>query len=121
MRAPDGTLISQFELHDLENLSLIKYDMLSVEAADKIQTCLELLIEQGYIEQKSTLRETYMSVLNPYVIERIDHKMWEMVWNHDIVSLFQMEKQSGIQGIALTKPENVDELATLNSVNKIAA
>ena len=119
MRAPDGTLISQFELHDLENLSLIKYDMLSVEAADKIQTCLELLIEQGYIEQKSTLRETYMSVLNPYVIERTDHKMWEMVWNHDIVSLFQMEKQSGIQGIALTKPENVDELATLNSVIRL--
>ena len=24
MRAPDGTLISQFELHDLENLSQIR-------------------------------------------------------------------------------------------------
>ena len=80
MRAPDGTLISQFELHDLEKLSLIKYDMLSVEAADKIQTCLELLIKDGLVEEKPTLRETYMNAIGIYNIEREDPKMWEMIW-----------------------------------------
>lgn len=47
--------------------------------------------------------------------------MWKMVWNHSIQSLFQMEKQSGIQGIALTKPESVDDLAVLNSVIRLMA
>ena len=47
--------------------------------------------------------------------------MWEMVWNHEIPSLFQMEKQSGIQGIALVHPESVDDLATLNSVIRLMA
>lgn len=47
--------------------------------------------------------------------------MWEMVWNHEILSLFQMEKQSGIAGIALTHPKSVDELATLNSVIRLMA
>ena len=47
--------------------------------------------------------------------------MWNMVWNHDIQSLFQMEKQSGIQGIALTKPESVDDLAVLNSIIRLMA
>ena len=47
--------------------------------------------------------------------------MWKMVWNNEITSLFQMEQQSGIQGIALTKPQSLEDLATLNSVNKIAA
>ena len=47
--------------------------------------------------------------------------MWNMVWQHDIQSLFQMEKQSGIQGIALTKPESVDDLAVLNSVIRLMA
>ena len=37
---------------------LIKYDALSVNAADKIHTCLDLLIEDGLIEQKPTLKET---------------------------------------------------------------
>ena len=47
--------------------------------------------------------------------------MWKMVWNHEINSLFQMEQQSGIQGIALTKPESVEDLAHLNSIIRLMA
>lgn len=47
--------------------------------------------------------------------------MWQMVWNHEIQSLFQMEKQSGIQGIAAMKPTSVDDLAILNSVIRLMA
>lgn len=121
MRAPDGTIITQFELHDLEDVSMIKMDLLSIEAADKIHACLDLLVDNGYIEKKPTLRETYESVLNVYTLERDDPKMWDMVQNHEIVSLFQMEQQSGVRGIALTHPRNVDELATLNSVIRLMA
>ena len=44
-----------------------------------------------------------------------------MVWGHKIESLFQMEQESGIQGIALTKPRSVDDLAVLNSVIRLMA
>ena len=83
--------------------------------------CLDLLAEQGYIEQKETLKETYESVIGIYNLEREDLNMWKMVWNHEIQSLFQMEKQSGIQGIALTHPQSVDDLAVLNSVIRLMA
>ena len=36
MRAPDGTIVTAFDLHDAEAVSLIKYDALSVEAEDKL-------------------------------------------------------------------------------------
>ena len=121
MRAPDGTVITQFELHDLEDVSMIKMDLLSVEAADKIHTCLDLLSEYGYIKPEKTLRETYEKVLGVYNINRDDKEMWDMVQNHKIISLFQMEQQSGIRGIALTHPKNVDELAVLNSVIRLMA
>ena len=121
MRAPDGTIVTQFELHDLEDVSEIKMDLLSVEAADKIQVCLEMLIKDGYIKEYPTLRETYENALNVYKIERNDPKMWDMVYNHEIISLFQMEKDSGIRGIGLTNPRNVDDLATLNSVIRLMA
>lgn len=121
MRAPNGNLITAFELHDAEKVNLIKYDILSVEALDKIHTCLDLLLEQGYIEDKGNLKDTYESIVGIYNLERKNHKMWEMVWNHEIPSLFQMEKQSGIQGIALVHPESVDDLATLNSVIRLMA
>ena len=121
MRAPDDTIITAFDLHDCEDVSLIKYDALSVEAMDKIHICLDLLCDAGLIKQKPTLKQTYEEVLGIYNLERDDPKMWEMVWRHEIFSLFQMEKQSGIQGIALSKPSSVDDLATLNSVIRLMA
>ena len=100
---------------------LIKIDLLSVECLDKIHTCLDLLIEQKYIEKCPTLKETYEKYLNIYKLERKNPDMWKMVHDHKIQSLFQMEKQSGIQGISLTKPESVDDLAVLNSVIRLMA
>lgn len=120
-RAPDGTVITAFELHDAEDASLIKIDMLSIEALDKIHNELDLLCDYGYIERKPTLRETYESVIGIYNLERTAPEMWEMVWNHKIASLFQMEQPSGISGIALTHPKNVSELAVLNSVIRLMA
>ena len=121
MRAPDGTICTQFELHDCEDVSLIKIDLLSVEAMDKIHICIDLLCKYGYAERKSTLRETYESIIGIYNLERDAEEMWDMVQNHKIGSLFQMEKQSGIQGIAIAHPRKVEELAVLNSVIRLMA
>lgn len=121
MRAPDGTIITQYDLHDAEKVSLIKYDVLSVEALDKIHTCLDLLIKQNYIQPETTLKNTYEKIIGIYNLERENQKMWKMVWEHKINALFQMEQQSGIQGIALAKPTSVDDLATLNSVIRLMA
>jgi len=121
MRAPDGTVCTQFDLHDCEDCSLIKIDLLSVEAMDKIHNCIDLLCDYGYAERKEALRETYEAIVGVYNIERDDPKMWDMVQNHEIGSLFQMEKQSGINGIAIAHPRHIDELAVLNSVIRLMA
>lgn len=121
MRAPDGTIITAFDLHDAEAVSLIKYDTLSVEAEDKIHVCIDLLLEDGVITPEKSLKETYEKVVGIYNLERENIDMWKMVWEHKILSLFQMEQQSGIQGIALTKPQSVEDLAHLNSVIRLMA
>lgn len=121
MRTPKGEIITAFDLHDVEDCGDIKYDVLSINALDKIHNCLDLLIEQGYIEDSGSLRENYEKTIGIYNMERIEPKMWKMVHNHEIQSLFQMEQQSGIKGIELVKPNNVDELATLNSVIRLMA
>lgn len=99
----------------------IKIDLLATEATDKIRACLDLLVEYGYVTPESTLRETYEKVIGVYNLERDDPDMWQMVWDNKILSLFQMEKESGIKGIALIKPKSVEELATLNSVIRLMA
>jgi DNA polymerase-3 subunit alpha len=121
MRAPDGTICTQFDLHDAEDVSLIKYDALSVEAMDKIHACLDLLCEHNYIAKEKTLKETYEKAIGIYKLDRDSEDMWEMIWNHKVLDLFQMEKQSGVQGIALAKPKSVNDLSVLNSVIRLMA
>ena len=121
MRAPSGEIITQFDLHDAEDTGLIKYDILSVEALDKIHNCIDLICDYGYEKREATLKETYEKIIGIYNLERDDPKMWEMCWNHKVQSLFQMEKQSGIQGIAVMKPTSVDDLAILNSAIRLMA
>lgn len=121
MRTPEGTIVSCYELHDLEKASAIKYDCLSVEAADKIHVCLDLLIKDGLIRPESTLKETYFKYLGIYNIDRTSPEMWDMVNKGQILSLFQMEEQSGVQGIRLTHPRSVEDLAHLNSIIRLMA
>lgn len=121
MRTPKGEIITQFDLHDCEAVSLIKYDLLSVSALDKIRNCIDLLVKFDRVEDKGNLKDTYESVIGVYNLIREDIDMWKMVWEHKIYSLFQMDEQSGIQGIALTYPRTIDELAVLNSVIRLMA
>lgn len=80
-----------------------------------------MLVKYGYIEDKGNLKDTYESAIGVYNLERNDPEMWKMLWNHKIQACFQMEKDSGVQGIALTHPQSVDDLATLNSVIRLMA
>ena len=121
MRAPSGEIITQYDLHSAESVGLIKYDILSIEALDKIHNCLDLLVEYNYIQSEKTLKETYEKVVGIYNLERDNKEMWKLLWNHKVMSLFQMEKQSGIQGISLMKPTSVDDLAILNSAIRLMA
>lgn len=118
MKSPNGDIITQFELHTSEKLSMIKIDLLSVEALDRIQTCLELLQEYGKVEGNN-IREIYEKVIGIYNLERESEDMWKMLENHEVNALFQMEGQTGIQGIETLKPHSVDDLAILNSTIRL--
>ena len=98
---------------------LIKYDLLSVEAMDKIQICLELLVKDGLVKQYPTLRETYENYIGIYNLERDAPEMWDMVYQQKINSLFQMDAQSGQDAVRLTHPQSVEDLATINSVLRL--
>lgn len=121
MRAPSGEIMTQFDLHAAEDTGLIKYDVLSIEALDKIHNCIDLICEYGYETREATLKETYEKIVGIYNLERDSEEMWKMCWEHKVSSLFQMEKQSGISGIAAMKPTSVDDLAILNSAIRLMA
>lgn len=122
MKTSNGDIVTQFELHSSEKCGLIKIDLLSIEALDRIRACLDLLVEYGYIDGKNkSLKEIYEEAIGIYNIERNEEKMWKMLHEHKVEALFQMEQQSGIKGISLAKPTTVEELASINSVMRLMA
>lgn len=121
MKTNTGDVITQFNLHDAEEVGLIKWDLLAIDALGRMKVCLELLIKDNVIEDKGSLQANYDYYLGVYNIEREEPKMWQMTWNREILSLFQMEKQSGVQAISLVQPKSVDDLAVINSVMRLMA
>lgn len=119
MRTNSGDIITQFDLHMCEKCSLIKVDLLGIDALDKMQSTLELLSQNGEIEWQGSLKATYEKYLGVYTLERDSQEMWKMLWEHKVMSFFQMEKESGVKAVALAKPHSVDELATINSVLRL--
>lgn len=120
MKTNNGDIITQYDLHTAEECGLIKIDLLSVEALDRMRACLDLLVKYGYINgEGKTLKEIYEEAIGVYNLEREAPEMWKMLHNHEVQSLFQMEQQSGIKGIELTKPTTVEELAAINSVMRL--
>ena len=119
MKTKSGDITTQYDLHNSEACSLIKWDILNIDALEKIHTELDLLVEDGYIEWQGDLKSTYEKYLGVYSIERQNPEIWDMICNHKIMSLFQFEKQTGWQCIELGKPRNLEDMAALNSVMRL--
>ena len=119
MRSPKGVVCSQWELHDEEYVGHIKFDMLTVDALDRIRTTMELLIKDGLMERQATLKETYFKYLDPKKINYDNQEMWKLVGENAIISLFQFDTPTGLQTAREIQPTNLLELAQANSLMRL--
>lgn len=119
MKAPNGMEITQWDLHDAEYAGSLKFDLLSVEAADKIHNCIDLLVADGLMEWQGDLRSTYLKYLHPNVLEYTDSHMWDLIAKNKIIDLFQMDTTVAKQSLKAIKPTSVPELAAVNSLMRL--
>lgn len=119
MRAPNGTKITAFNMHDSDDMGALKMDVLRTDAQSKMAKCLNLLLADNQIQWQGSLRATYDKYLHPDVLVYDDPKMWEKAWNGQIEQLFQFETQVGGVCIKKARPTNVLELAEINSIMRL--
>ena len=77
MKAPNGIYITQFNMKDSDYCSGLKMDFLTIQALDKIRTCMNLLIDAGYMKWQGSLRATYNKYLHPDVLDYDTKEMWD--------------------------------------------
>lgn len=121
MKTPKGEVITQWDLHDSEYCSMVKYDFLVTDIESKIAKTLELLQEKNKIEKDLTLKEIYNKYLHPDILPIEDKETWKNIQKNNILNLFQFDSQSGSQGIKKVQPKNIQELADTNGLIRLTA
>lgn len=119
MKTSKSVIVSAFDLHDSEELGLIKYDFLTVSALDRIRQTLNYLLEDTVIYWQGSLKATYDKYISPKVLDYTTPEMWDMVSKGEINALFQFDTIVGSQAIRKAQPRSLTELAIANSVMRL--
>ena len=121
MRARNGNLTTQWDLHDQEAAGSVKYDFLLTDVQDIIIKTIDLLQADEIIDPKLSLREAYNKYLHPSVLPQDDEKMWDALANSTVLGCFQFEGQVGQQAAKKIKPHNALEMADANGLMRLMA
>ena len=118
MRAPNGDIITQFDLHDAEEAGDTKYDFLLTEATDKLIKCLDLLVEYNQIE-KDNLRNLYNKYLHPEIIDIKDNKIWDALGEGKVLDVFQFNSGVGLAIAKKVKPQTPIEMSAASAIMRL--
>ena len=121
MRAPNGELITQYDLGDCEYCGLIKLDFLNTQTMGCIQRTFEELIDRGKIEWQGSLKKTYDKYLHPDVLDYDNPEYYDKLNNHELINVFQFESGQGLKALNTIKPRSLQELAAANTLMRLQA
>ena len=119
MRAPNGALTTQWDLHDQEAAGSVKYDFLLTKVQDIIIQTINFLQRDGLIEKDYSLREVYNKYLHPEVLPQDDEKMWDALAKNKVLSCFQFDSAVGALAAKKIKPTTALEMADANGLMRL--
>ena len=119
MRSPDGSLTTQWDLHQSEWAGDVKYDYLVTEICDKLTVCIDLLQREGMLDPNMSLREIYDKYLHPSVLNLEDTKLWDALAAGTVLDVFQFSTGVGLATAKQVKPRNPIELTSANALMRL--
>ena len=121
MKAKDGSIITQWSLHDQEYAGTTKVDILVTQQMDIMAQCITLLQEHDKIEPELTLRQAYDKYVSPDVLPMNDDKLWDAVDSTDILALFQLVSDVGSRTVKKLLPRDIETLNDCNGIMRLMA
>lgn len=118
MKAPNGQYVTQWDMEDSDYMGCLKYDLLTIEALDKLRVALDLLIDDQLIEYQGSLKKTYDKYLHPDVLD-YSEEIWKAGSAGDVINLFQFDTLVGGQAIKKVQPKSLEDAASANSLMRL--
>lgn len=119
MRAPNGALTTQWDLHNQEAAGSVKYDFLVTSVSDIIIQTIDFLQRDGLIDKNLSLREAYDRYLHPSVLPQNDKKMWDALAKNEVLNCFQFDSPVGAQAARKIKPASPLEMSDANGLMRL--
>lgn len=119
MKAGNGSIITQYSLHDAEAAGDTKFDYLVTQQMTIMGQCIQMLQEHGRIEKDLTLREAYDKYVHPDKLPLNDDKLWDAIDSTDILALFQLNTAVGGNVVRQLVPRSVEELTACNALLRL--
>jgi len=121
MRAKNGDVVTQYELHDCEAAGMTKYDFLLTSVQDMLMQTIKFLQEDGELPQDMSLREVYDKYLHPEILDIKNKDVWNSIKAAKILACFQFDSDIGSQGIKKVQPQDILELSNTNGLIRLMA
>lgn len=121
MKAPNGEVVTQYDLHDCEAAGMTKYDFLLTSVQDMLMQTIQFLQDDNQLPQDWTLREIYDEYLHPEILDIKDIRTWDNIKKGRILSCFQFDSDIGSQGIKKVQPNDILELSNTNGLIRLMA
>ena len=80
---------------------------------------MDLLLKDGEIEWKGSLRDTYNEYIHPDKIDLKNEKMFKMLREGKVQDAFQYDSVSGADAIAKIQPNTFQELMDGNAIMRL--
>ena len=121
MKAPNGEVVTQYDLHDCEAAGMTKYDFLLTSVQDMLMQTIQFLQDDNQLPQDWTLREIYDEYLHPEVLDIKDKRTWDNIKKGRVLACFQFDSDIGSQGIKKVQPNDILELSNTNGLIRLMA
>lgn len=100
-------VITQYDMKEVEELGLIKYDFLSINNLDILKKCIELI------------KTRYGKEYNIYNIQDHDKKAYDLLNQGYVAGVFQMEtSRTALKLIKGILPQSIEDLSDINALNR---
>lgn len=102
MHNKDGNIMTQFEMHDVESVGLVKYDMLGLTSLDYIADTLSLIGSDYY----------------SFEFDYEDQDVFDMISRGENTGVFQADSNFAQRVLTAVKPHSINELADCVSLGR---
>lgn len=98
----DDRVMTQFEMHDVEDCNLVKYDMLGLSSLDYINDCLKFIGSDYY----------------SFDFDYNDKATYDMLSSGNNIGVFQADSNFAERVFTTVKPQNINEVADCVSIGR---